>query len=157
MCICMFLSLYIYMHMNIEYAYLNIIYIYIVYIHVICICRTNPCWSLAKVRNDEPCGPFEGLDMGGFKSFSPWLVGGEWLPSIFNFPINIGFRLSSQLTNSYFSEGFKPPTRWKTWDWCGYLPQNEVIRLINSIQEKHFIEKIWIHKHDFGDTNIFRI
>ena len=26
-------------------------------------------------------------------------------------PINIGFISSSQLTNSYFIEGFKPPTR----------------------------------------------
>ena len=38
-----------------------------------------------------------------------WLV--VWLPSIFNFPRNIGFMSSSQWTNSYFSEGFKPPTR----------------------------------------------
>ena len=38
------------------------------------------------------------------------LVGGDWLPSIFYFPINIGVRKKYQLTNSYFSEGFKPPT-----------------------------------------------
>ena len=37
------------------------------------------------------------------------LVGG--LEHQFYFPRNIGFRLSSQLTNSYFSEGVKPPTR----------------------------------------------
>ena len=36
--------------------------------------------------------------------FFPWLV--VWLPSILHFPINIGLRLSSQLTNSYFSEGW---------------------------------------------------
>ena len=41
--------------------------------------------------------------------FSGFLVGG--LVAIkFYFPIHIGLRLSSQLTNSYFSEGFKPPT-----------------------------------------------
>ena len=45
-----------------------------------------------------------------FLSFKSKLVGGNWLPWIWHFPINIGFRLSSQLTNSYFSEGFKPPT-----------------------------------------------
>ena len=36
-----------------------------------------------------------------------WLV--VWLP-FFYFPRNIGFRLSSQLTNSYFSEGWPWPT-----------------------------------------------
>ena len=35
---------------------------------------------------------------------------GEWLPSILNFPINIGFHSSSQLTNSYFSEGWPKTT-----------------------------------------------
>ena len=36
-----------------------------------------------------------------------WLV--VW--SIFYFPRNIGLRLSSQLTNSYFSEGWPWPTK----------------------------------------------
>ena len=39
-----------------------------------------------------------------------WLV--VWWPSIWHFPINIGFLSSSQLTKSYFSEGFFPrPTK----------------------------------------------
>ena len=38
----------------------------------------------------------------GFIDF--WLV--VWLPWIFDFPMNIGLRLSSKLTNSYFSEGW---------------------------------------------------
>ena len=33
-----------------------------------------------------------------------WFV--VWLPSILNFPINIGLHSSSQLTHSYFSEGW---------------------------------------------------
>ena len=38
------------------------------------------------------------------------LVGGNWLPSIFYFPINIGFRLSSQLTFIFFRGVNQPPT-----------------------------------------------
>ena len=34
------------------------------------------------------------------------LVGGLWLPSMTYFPMNIGFLSSSQLTKSYFSEGW---------------------------------------------------
>ena len=37
------------------------------------------------------------------ESFRAILVGGNWLPSIWHFPINIGFLSSSQLTKSYFS------------------------------------------------------
>ena len=47
------------------------------------------------------------------------LVGGNWLPWIWHFPINIGLLSSSQLTNSYFSEGWPWPTnqinQWYIW------------------------------------------
>ena len=44
---------------------------------------------------------------GSLHHAASWfLVGGEWLPSIFYFPRNIGNFSSSQLTNSYLSEGW---------------------------------------------------
>ena len=46
----------------------------------------------------------------------PWLVGGDWLPSILDVPRNIGLMSSSQLTNSYFSQG-----------WLNHQPDDQVI------------------------------
>ena len=46
--------------------------------------------------------------------FNDWLV--VWLPWIWHFPRNIGFMSSSQLTNSYFSEGWpnhQPGNDWR--------------------------------------------
>ena len=49
----------------------------------------------------ETHGAFHGGSRGR-EWFVCWeLVGGDWLPSIFYFPIHIGFRSSSQLTKSY--------------------------------------------------------
>ena len=49
------------------------------------------------------------------------LVGGLVGTSIFNFPISIGFRVSSQLTNSYFSEGWLKTTNPYCVDACAIL------------------------------------
>ena len=67
-----------------------------------------------------------------------------WLPSVFYFPINIGFRLSSQLTDHIFQRGGPgPPTshgfiyfKWKEiWISCRFPFKNQ---------------SIWIHKSGSG-------
>ena len=55
--------------------------------------------------------------------WSIYLVG--CLVAIFYFPINIGFRFSSQLTNSYFSEGWPWPTNQMVNVW--FMNEDEVI------------------------------
>ena len=50
--------------------------------------------------------------------FAVYLVGGNWLPWIWNCPINIGLRWSSQLTNSIIFQrgGPGPPTSYDVWE-----------------------------------------
>ena len=47
--------------------------------------------------------------------FVSHLVGGDWLPSIWHFPINIGLLSSSQLTNSNLFQRGGPPTTNQSW------------------------------------------
>ena len=62
--------------------------------------------------------------IGNCHSTTHILLGGEWLPWILNFPRNIGLRLSSQLTHSYFSEG-----------WPNHQPDNHIYIYINIDNE----------------------
>ena len=54
---------------------------------------------------------FHGRIKGFWTLLNSLLVGGEWLPWIWNFPINIGLRLSSQLTFIFFRGVAQTPTR----------------------------------------------
>ena len=86
-----------------------------------------------------------------------WLV--VWLPSIFHFPINIGFMSSSQLTNSYFFRGVaQPPTSHRFWSDLPFfdIPKSSyvhgIFRCKQSLRNqmfgdcsKHFPDLSWIN------------
>ena len=85
------------------------------------------------------------------------LLGGNWLPWILYFPINIGLLSSSQMTKSYFSEGFKqPPTRlsflmglWELEWWWWYIKNHYDNRC-----DIAYIKKIWLN-HGIHDLFAF--
>ena len=60
------------------------------------------------------------------KSFHSWLV--VWLPWIWHFPRNIGFLSSSQLTKSYFSEG-----------WPNHPPEMLFAGCVSSYRKVHHV------------------
>ena len=88
--------------------------------------KCHGIWVSANPEGEfQAFSKFSGQQNGQPKLFAETVLisslAGEWLPSSFNFPMNLGFRLSSQWTNSIiFQRGsFQPPTS----DWFEKLQE----------------------------------